>query len=223
MAVEDFTTYTEVDPGPHLTVTSTKATIASGNDNNLYALYKDMGADFFDQLDVDFTIQLDTPVDGDSLLGMAVINTASPGTEEGGSLLGTTDLFCCMYWSTTTALWLNRGNFAAAGDQNFSLSTGTPYYCTVTRSAGGDTVTLDIYSNSGRTTLIDTLSVSGYGTVKWQYSYGFMNAEFNGNDRLNGFVENLDYNGLGGGGGGGATQQFSPSGGVAYTQGACMF
>ena len=195
-AVEDFTTYTETDSAGHLTVTSTKATIASGNDNNIYNLFKDFGADYFNALDIDFTIRLTTGVTTDAIVGIAVINSATPTTETMGGTLTSTDISVAQYWYNTTAIWLSRGNFGGIADTTGGvLALNTDYYCTLIRSASSDTVTLEIYSDSGRTTLIDTLSVSGYGTgTKWQYMYGFMNANFGASDTLNGFVENMDLN-----------------------------
>jgi len=193
--MEDFTTYTETDPDAKLTVTSSKITIASGSDNNTYNVYKDFTTDYFNALDADFTIRLTTGVTTDSQIGVAFVNTATPSTENAGGNLDTTDLYVCGYWYNATYIYLNRGNFAAVADFASGLSLDTDYYCTIVRTASSDTVTCEIYTDSGRTSLYDTLSVSGYGTgTKWQYCYGLMNAEFNENNVLNGYIENLELN-----------------------------
>lgn len=193
MAVEDFTTYTETDPDAKVTKTSTRITIASGNDNNTYNVYKDFGASHFNSLDIDFAMRVTTGVTTDAIVGIAVINSATPSTENMAGTLTSTDISANMYWYNGTNIFLNRGNFAGITDSVAGLSIDTTYYCTLVRSASSDTVTLEIYSDSGRTSLVDTLSVSGFGTgTTWQYVYGFMNAEFNESNTLNGYVENMD-------------------------------
>ena len=46
------------------------------------------------------------------------------------------------------------------------------YFLTIRRTAGNDSIYLDIYSDSGRTNLLSSINCSGYGTTKYQYIYG---------------------------------------------------
>ena len=60
MAIENFTTYTEVDPNNKLTVTSTKITAVDlDRDEDAY-VYKDFGANNFSRLDVDFEWRIES-------------------------------------------------------------------------------------------------------------------------------------------------------------------
>ena len=52
MAVEDFTTYTEVDPNSRITVSSTKVTWASVQRDEDAYVYKDKGVNYFDENDL---------------------------------------------------------------------------------------------------------------------------------------------------------------------------
>ena len=216
--MEDFTTYTETDPGADVTVTSSRITIASGTDNDTYNVFKDKGAGYFDALDIDFAMRVTTGVTTDAIVGIAIINTATPTTENMAGTLTSSDISANMYWYNGTNIFLSRGNFAGITDSVAGLSIDTTYYCTLVRTAGSDTVTLEIYSDSGRTSLVDTLSVSGFGTTTWQYVYGLMTAEFNESNVLNGYVENMTINVVAG-----AALTRSPSGGVAYSAGVQMY
>lgn len=66
---------------------------------------------------------------------------------------------------------LYRGKQTAT--DTYTGAMDTPYYVTLTRPAGGDTATALIYSDSARTSLLDTLTVSGYGSTTYRYLYGF--------------------------------------------------
>jgi len=193
MAVEDFTTYTETDPGSDITVTSTKIDCINFDDSQTYNVYKDKGTDHFNALDVDFETYLSSSSTSNAQFGPGFVNTATPATETRANL-ATTDCWNVIYVSGTVRIYLIRGAFVA-NDSYQSLSANTTYYCTYTRTASSDTVTLKIYSDSGRTSLIDTLSVSGFGTsTKWQYMYGLL--MHTGSDGANntGYIQNIDLN-----------------------------
>lgn len=194
MATVDLTSgFTENDSAGHLAVTASRATITSGSNNNRYNLYKSYGANYFDSLDLDFAIRMNSSAGTDSLLGMGMSNTGTPNTA-GADNFSSTDFSCVMYWYTTTRMYLSRGGFASVEDNITTLALDTTYYITISRSAGGDSVSAYIYSDSGRTTLLDTLVVAGFGTAKWQYLFPFVNAQWSSSDPLNGFTEDFDLN-----------------------------
>ena len=190
MAIEDFTTYTEVDASARLTVTASKATAANADRDIDVYLYDDKGVNNYNAININFEIRQETA----SLLfafgGMGL----TVSTVDSNSGWGTADIYVHMIEgasdAATVRLW--RGNNVAS-DQ-FTAVTATVYYCTLLRTSGSDTVTLEIYSDSGRTTLLDTLSVAGFGTgTKYRYLYGFAN----NNDGTavrdwDGFVQNME-------------------------------
>jgi hypothetical protein len=54
----------------------------------------------------------------------------------------------------------------------YSVAVGTIYYCKITRSDGSATVTLRIYSDAARTTLISTQTITTFSTTgKWRFIY----------------------------------------------------
>ena len=188
MAIEDFTIYTEVDPNGKLTVISSKADAVNADDDEDVYLYKDFGADYFDDLDIDFDIYISSASLPSARGGMAVANTL--GVMAG---FATTDISAFAYYDDVVGarIYLRRG-FTVILDW-WAASLNTLYYCTLERTAGGDTVTLEIYSDAVRTVLVDTLSVAGFGAVKLRYLYGFVNANSGVSGRdFDGYVQNMD-------------------------------
>jgi len=189
MALENFSTYTEVDANAKLTVTATKADgVNVDGDEDVY-LYKDFGANYFDGLAIEFEIYINTACEVASRSGMAVTNTVGSGPD-----LATTDILVFLYEDGTGAKWeafLCRGDLVASDAS--TISPDTLYYCTLSRTAGSNTVTLKIYTDAARTALHDTLSVIGYSTTKYRYLYGFINYNnaVGGHD-FDGYVQNME-------------------------------
>lgn len=172
MALEDFTTYTEVDPLGRLTVTTNEvAGILIARNFEVY-LYKDFGEAHFNALDIDFEWEIISSSDKDGTAGIAVSNVLDDVTG-----FGVTDIAA---WITRFDpggdyyIVLKRGSVAA--DDAYQISADTRYYCTLERAASSDDVSLKIYSDEARMNLLDTLMVSGYGTTtKYRYIFGFNN------------------------------------------------
>jgi hypothetical protein len=194
MAQEDFTTYTETDPGADITITAAKIDMVTMGDTVVSNVYKDYGASFFNAMDVDYEIFIGSASTDNAQFGPGFINTATPATETRATL-ASTDLWCPIYtFGGNQRLYLVRGAFTAT-DVYEGSGEDTLWYNTLTRAADNDTCTLALYSDSGRTTLVDTLSVSGYvTTTKWQYAYGMI--QHAGSDGANntGYVQNMNFN-----------------------------
>jgi hypothetical protein len=191
---EDLTGYTENDSISGLTLTGTNKLGVNFNrsSNTVLNLYKDFGADHFDKLDV--LLEMSTGHSAGSTGNMGSMILASPASPNGFRQNGaaSTDLLIKMtidgsYGSTFS---LSRGDLVQ--DDSPSLSNNTIYYMQLERAAGNDTATLKIYSDSGRTSLVDTLSISGFGTVKWRYLFAFANYYLPYSDTLQGVVQNID-------------------------------
>ena len=190
MSTENFSTYTEVDTNNKLTVTTSKATAADADRDEYVYLYKDMTTDHFDALDVDFELFIEASSVEDGLAGVAITNTIGsiPQFENPDVTVYIVDV------ASFARILLVRGALIA-NDQSINLSFDTVYYCTLTRAAGNTTCNCLIYSDSGKTDLLDTLGVTDYGSVKWRYVYGFVNYN-SGHSGLNfdGYTQNLDLN-----------------------------
>ncbi|MCH7662563.1 MAG: hypothetical protein IH859_01670 [Chloroflexi bacterium] len=190
MAIEDFTTYTEVDTSSRLTVTASKITGVNVDRDITAYVYDDKGVDNFNGLNIEFEIQVESASQAASWGGCGL--TVSVVDSNVNWL--NTDVFVRLRETSGSVFTLSllRGDFDA--EDNFTAASGTTYYCILLRTAGSDTITLEIYSDSSRTTLLDTLSVSGYGTgTKYRYLYGFANHDNGTSARdWDGFVQNME-------------------------------
>lgn len=195
MAVENLTGYTEVDSSSTVTVTSTKAEAANLTAFNYGLVYKDFGADYFNALDIDFEMYMSSSSGtNNTSIGVNLSNTGTPNATSIQQLTSP-DASAFLYrYNSTYQVWLFRGSGTAF--DNGAVSVNTLYYCTLSRTAASDTVTVYVYSNAARSTLVDTLSVSGYGTsTKWRYFYAFSNRKFDeSNAQAYGYVQNVDLN-----------------------------
>lgn len=184
--LQDFTTFTEVDTGGKLTVAAAKITAANMLRNEDCYVYKDFGANYFDKLNVNFEIYIDSTAADQGIGGLGITQT----TVNDLNAWTTPDIRIYAYSVTPPTINLGRGSTVT--DTSTGLADNTLYYCTLSRSAGGDTVTLYIYSDAGRTTLVDTLSVSGFSTNRFRYLYGMASYNSASNIRWDGYVQNLD-------------------------------
>jgi hypothetical protein len=170
VATKDLTTYTETDASSVLSVSASTVTYTAWPENVHARLSKDYGADYFDAIDHDFELVCDAYVGGGSYIAGHVLATADI---EGIDHAGTTDLSVISNREVAPygmRIMLQRGNWVAYDlTGNGVLSEDSTYYLTLSRAAGNDTATLYIYSNAARTSLMDTLVVAGFGTVKWRW------------------------------------------------------
>ncbi len=186
--LEDFThtDYIEVDGGGVLTVAKQKITGVAVPGNADAYIYKDFGVGHFNKLKVYFEVYMDsgTTVPGEG--GLAITNTIADA-----SGLAATDIWIYFHRSAGAPNWriiLSRG-FNVVSDM-YACSADTLYYCLIEREKNNDTVTLKIYSNEARTTLLDTLIVSGFGTTSWRYFFPFININDAGGGTWDGYIEN---------------------------------
>lgn len=185
---EDLSTYTEVDPNEHISATSSRATGTGLSRAETAYLVADKGENYFDALDIDFTLCLTMQKNYGIMVFFALANQLN---HFGGF---TNKEFAVMYYNNGSAnyLYLNRG--AGGGGDNMTLSLNTVYYCTLERSAGADTVNLKMYSDADRTTLLDTLTISGQSGIKWRYVYALNTNNTSSSITVSGYTENITIN-----------------------------
>lgn len=198
--MEDFTTYTETDASARIAVTSTKLTITAIQDSETGRVVKDKGAAFFN---ADYEHWLTVYIDSATVTGIAAVIWAVANTSTGniaGGGMGNDANWIRAYEETasTASIFLCE-NDGGVGYTNtvLTLSLSTPYYLKIKRDeAVGSFGTLYcyIYSDSGRTTLVTTLSIALHTSKKdYQYIYGFTNWQHeDGAYTWTGYVENLD-------------------------------
>lgn len=171
MANEDFTTYTEVDPTGHTTVAADKVTVAAFTNGEISYTYKDYNSGLFPG---DFSIQFQYYQSTAGNVGSQVFQALS-------NVVGTLN---SQPWTTNNSLWVQlwkksgvwniSGNECSDGSYRgsttgYDLSTATDYWITVARV--GSLWTIKVYSNSGRTTLLATLSRTLYAIKSFRYVY----------------------------------------------------
>lgn len=82
---------------------------------------------------------------------------------------------------------------ASQGSDGGSFSASTNYYCTWYRDNTATDVTCDFYSDSGRSTLVDTLyRSSAYCEVDGDYLYGIQSRNTGSSADWLGYMQNLD-------------------------------
>jgi hypothetical protein len=163
----DLTTFTSVDAAPaKFTITSSRVT-ASGlaNNDNRY-LYSDRGAGHFAANFTHlFTINTTSVTgQGDPVPWMVSNEVYTPRNITNG-------LYAEIYYGTT--LYLSEKP-SGSYDGSVALSLNTPYYCKAVRDEDVGTygtLYVYIYSDSGRTTLVDTVVVTL--AVKADFRYYF--------------------------------------------------
>ena len=194
MATEDLTGFTEVDGGGDLTVTASKVDVATqaNNVNNYVHESKSIGTSDFDW---DFEHNV-TAVSGTYSTGWFVGCSTTTGTLENGFSIG------CVFDSTSITPYLADYDDSVnvdASTAGSNLSLSTLYYSSLSRV--GNTLTWDIYTDSGRTSLSQSISMTISNTTA-SYDEAYAESSYNWGDTsaTTYFVQNLDYKEGGGGG-----------------------
>jgi len=183
---ENYTTYTEVDPNSRITITSATRIDYTGLARNEAArVYIDKGVGYYSG---DFKFNLDVNITSGSATGIVFLFKLD-------NFIGGNPQIAiqCNATSGSMALYLN----AAPGglqDGSTNLSLSTTYYLTIIRdeSVGTyGTAYCYIYSDSARTTLVDTLVVTLQEKTDFRYLFGLMSYNDGATDVQTGYVENL--------------------------------
>ncbi|VAV82522.1 hypothetical protein MNBD_DELTA01-1618 [hydrothermal vent metagenome] len=198
MATEDLSTYTEVDPSGDLTVTSSKCTADTMASNIDVYLRDDKGASHFGDFEhlvtAEFTSNNGTTWPLNSY--WALTSSASVVSQQ--------DMITANEGLISYHIHVGGGTIQTVikdfANGNYDIWTGasfaTPYYMTIERS--GTAMTCKIYSDSGRTTLVDTLSLT-CGTQSYRYIFAIQG---HGSTEIgrsySGYVESLDLQETGG-------------------------
>lgn len=181
-AYEDFTTYVEVDPSGRLGVTTNTITATTLNRNQSAHIYKDFGVDYFDALNIQFKTRYISGSEWGFAGHFGLANVINNRVN-----FGSTDL--SVECSAGSYYRLVRGDYA--NHDAYASTLGATYYCTLERSAGSDTATLKIRIGSHTGTLMDVLIVSGFGTIKWRYLYGYLSRGDGDNYYASGWTQNI--------------------------------
>ena len=182
MAIENLTTYTEVDPRSEITVSSSRVTFTNARNVACY-VYKDFGANFFNgnfvhEFTVSFTSGSNT---WEPFICWQLANSVGP------SYLG---LFVQMrnYGSGVRILALDPND-------PININNGGVYYVRVRRDESIGTygrLYLEVYSDSARTNLVGSKYKDLTAKDDFRYYYAFSSENAGTSYYASGYIENVD-------------------------------
>ena len=184
---EDFTTYTEVDPNNHLSKTANHIDFKACYNEDCY-LYKDEGANHFGSVwehKIDVTA-IDRYGNSPAIfmgLANAIDDWAHAGNEVG----------VYIYYSNGAAsyrIYLFEYYSSTEYFQAYSISVSTSYYLTIKKD--GTALTCKIYSDSARTILLATLSLTLHADESYQYIYAAQTSNMASTAYTDVDIDNLD-------------------------------
>lgn len=187
LTVEDFTTYTEVDQNSHLSKTAYHVDFKAYYNEDCY-LYKDKGANHFGSV---WEHKIDvTAIDrsGNSLALCEGLANAIDDYKHAGNEVGV-----YIYYSNGAAsyrIYLFEYYSSTEYVQAYSISAGTSYYLTIKKD--GTALTCKIYSDSARTNLLTTLSLTLHADLSYQYVYAAQSSNTGSAYWLDVDIGNLD-------------------------------
>lgn len=189
MVFEDFTTYLEHDVPNRLSETVTRVTFTNLQLNDDVYISDDKGANHFGNFEHLFTIRITASDASDTNMTIWTVSD-------------TLDTFSALWSANDNAIvcdiYSDSGNLALSirdcnnhnGDWMVPIPTvGTTYYCTAKRD--GSTGTIKIYSDAGRTVLIDTVTIT-VNTALLRYIIPVSSYEDASTNKISGYHENLD-------------------------------
>ena len=202
MPVENFTTYTSVDPNEKFTITSTRITFDSLTGNETAYVYKDMGENHFDG-DFEHLVTIswaDDSVKNTYASQWALTNELNDLTtiyDNSGSFLAARMTMESENWCRIYILEIDSGDWNADITPDAGIyDNDTPYYFKIIRdeSVGSyGTIYLYIYDDAERTSLVDTLSVVLHSSKKdFRYIFGAASFKTGQVVTVSGYNENLD-------------------------------
>ena len=198
MAVEDFTTYTEVDPNSRITVTSTRVTAAGIARDEAAYVYKDKGAAFFSGNFIhDFTMFMDST--GGSTTGWQYFWTLTNLVNSTLDIETAADDYLTVVGVRYASVWtifISEFNGASQlTDSDTTMAYDTVYYGRIERDefvGTYGTFTLRVYSDSDRTVLVTAITINLRKNADLRYIYPVTSRNDTDVDTSSGYTENLD-------------------------------
>lgn len=168
---EDFTTYTEVDQTGDITVTASKITWTTMDRDRISYVYKDYEEDYFGDFIIEWAAQITYSSSTGVTEHICVTNTIGVAADMNAADDG---MITSTYGNSSNMVYRIWDYFNDNNDTWTVGGTTVPLrYYRLTRA--GTTLTLQVYSNSGRTTLVDTLILTCDTSLK-RYLYGMCSA-----------------------------------------------
>lgn len=192
---ENFTSYTEKDDNGHITVTSSRCTVAGLARNEDAWVYDDKGADYFDG---DFDHFIDVYYDAGDIDGTFYFWMLSNSVDDWRDIrLASGDALSVNFIRTTETDYLIRLIELVGGDyyiDDYFCSLDTPYYLKVKRDESVGTygrLYCYIYNDTARTSLLDTLQLDLHEKEDFQYIFVVDTSNNGEAPTIDGYCENL--------------------------------
>lgn len=167
MALEDFTTYTEVDPNTHIAVTENHLDTNVSRGEDAY-LYHDKGAAHFGNFEHLLTVKLVSP----NTVGLFTFVWALTNDIDDIKALNTASkqYLAIDFYRYQTQNPSLQTRALGKDSQGYTVSFDTWYYLTIQRI--GSTFTCKIYSDQARTSLLTTLTTEDVTEDPFRYVFG---------------------------------------------------
>ena len=192
--IEDFTTYTKVDPNNDITVASNSLTVDTMRRDVSAYVYKDKGTGHFNgDFEHLINVRLTAAAPDGNLMFWSLWNAL--GGED--ALRPSNNGIEVMFYRTTSGTnyyilmreWYGNANYDSYWT---GASPGTTYYLKIVRT--GSTLTCKIYSDSARTNLLTTLSRTLHSIISYRYIYAVQScaSSYAPSATISGYSENLN-------------------------------
>lgn len=169
----NFSTFSEVDPNNALSASTSTATIAAMKSDSSSYQYYDWGANYWaGSIEVLGQFQITSGSVQNELCVIAPLGNAVGSYDQVNDVIGGR-----YFRSTTNMTWqlCEKSGGTQYTDAAYNISANTAYYykLVIDRNVGTyGTAYLYLYSNSSRTTLLNTQSIALHSNVSYRYSYG---------------------------------------------------
>lgn len=182
---ENLTTYTEVDPNGHISVSASRVTLNDlDRDENAY-LRKDFGAGYFNKIDISFAFYLASTSYGACLANVCLSNSDD------------TKFVYFLAFHSSSSTWEIRYQITGHDSVLISgVSSNTVYYGKIEREASSATINFYLYADAGHTNLIASESGTIGTSDTYRYFYAVKSSNVGLSNRLfDGYFENFDLGG----------------------------
>lgn len=189
MALEDFTTYVETDPGGKFTVAANTVTVAGVTRVHEYHIEDDKGAGHFTDYEHLVQIKMTSGAAYSSCAAQYVTNVANTREEMKAANHG---IVVYMYLTSTNVPKIYIMNYTNDNSDYYTGVNNTDYWLTIKRVNATTTATVKIYSDALRTVLVDTLTIESDTTAYSKVGVCCNEEKLSGTQAWSGYVKDLD-------------------------------
>lgn len=190
---EDYTTYVEVDPNNRYSVAATAITVTALTRNETAHVTFDFGAGNFGDIALGINFEMlgtASSANRAQMYGFGLSNVLKNAKAHDDANDDSIWVFTSIGSTGQRSIGLISYNGGSTVDQFLFGAWGTRYFLTFTRAS--DTAIAKIYDDSGRTNLVDTLTITSITTDTFRYLYGANSFDDDRTTNITGELANLD-------------------------------